>query len=114
MPGVIFSKSYQLNDFYGEIKPRANQILKKWLNYEGLFVFSDLDRSISFSTEKLIPITSNNRPRVMLLFSIPILIPCIKVCSYRQIFNGHENPFWPAMKDSGWIHLSEIQILQTN
>jgi hypothetical protein len=103
MPGIISRKTYELDDLYKEIKPRANLLLKKWLDYPGLFDFDDLHKSISFPTEKLIPRSSNERPRVMLLCSNPHPYSVYQGMFLSPDTKGHENPFWSSMRDSGWL-----------
>ncbi|MBN2267755.1 MAG: hypothetical protein JW725_05470, partial [Candidatus Babeliaceae bacterium] len=68
MSGINFQRTYLLGEAYKIIKERANQVLD---GYPDLLTFNDPDRSITFSTERLIPAVSTNRPRVMLLFSNP-------------------------------------------
>jgi hypothetical protein len=103
MPEIITRKTYELNNSYEEIKTRANQILKKWLSYRGLFDFNDTEKSVTFSTEKLIPCTSKNRTRVMLLCSNPHPFSVYQGMFLSPDTRGHVNPFWPAMRESGWL-----------
>lgn len=107
MPDIITRKSYELNDAYLEIKSRANQILKKWLDYRGLLDFNDTEKSVTFSTEKLIPRTSKNRTRVMLLCSNPHPFSVYQGMFLSPDTRGHENPFWSAMRESGWLTFTD-------
>jgi hypothetical protein len=67
---VNFQKTYSLDEAYESIKGRATQPLGKYLRFPDLFTFNDLDKSLTFSTERLDPAFTNH-PRVMLLFSNP-------------------------------------------
>ncbi len=70
MPGVEFQRTYPLGDIYICVKNRDTQLLNKYLELPNIYIFNDSDRSITYSSERLIPIVSINRPRVMLLFRI--------------------------------------------
>jgi hypothetical protein len=71
LSNINFQRTYLLNEEYENIKERATQALDKYRGYPDLITFNDFDRSITFSTERLIPVATTNRPRVMLLFSNP-------------------------------------------
>jgi hypothetical protein len=103
MSSINFLRIYLLGEAYESIKERAIQFLTKYLGYPDLISFIDPDRSVTFSTERLIPTVSTNRHRVMLLFSNPhphsvhqgmFLAPGIK---------GGEHPFWLLMEKVGWL-----------
>ena len=103
MSGINFQRSYQLGDDYQSITERAVQILHKYLGYPGLITFNDRDRSVTFSTERLIPAASSNRPSVMLLFSNPHPHSVNQGMFLSPNTIGRENLFWPVMGDAGWI-----------
>jgi len=63
MPGVNFQRTYSLGDMYDRSKDRAIQVLDRFLDYPNLISFNDLDRSITFTTERLIPTIFTNRTR---------------------------------------------------
>jgi hypothetical protein len=107
LPGINFQRTYLLSETYENIKERANQVLGGYLGYPGLITFNDLDRSVTFSTERLIPTTSTNRPRVMLLFSNPHPYSVHQGMFLSPNTIGRENLFWPVMRDSGWITIAE-------
>ena len=103
---INFQRTYHLGEEYESIKERAVLVLDKFLDYPHLITFNP-DRSVTFSTEKLIPTASTYRPRVMLLFSNPhphsvhqgmFLAPGIK---------GGEHPFWPVMEKAGWLPIAK-------
>ena len=88
---------------YENIKGRAVQALNKYLKCPDLITFNDLEKSITFSTERLIPVASTNRPRVMLLFSNPHPYSVHQGMFLSPNTRGQENLFWPVMEDAGWI-----------
>ena len=107
MPSINFQRAYLLSEEYESIKERANQILDKYLGYPDLIKFNDSDRSVTFSTERLIPTASTNRPRVMLLFSNPHPHSVHQGMFLSKSTKGQENLFWPVMEDAGWITIPE-------
>ncbi len=104
---INFKRTYQLWGEYENIKERASQILGKYLGYPNLFTFNDLERSITFTTERLIPTASTNRMRVMLLFSNPHPHSIQQGMFLSPNTKGRENLFWPAMADAGWLPISK-------
>jgi hypothetical protein len=92
---------------YENIKERAVQILDRYLRYPDLISFNDSDRSVTFSSERLIPAASTNRPRVMLLFSNPHPYSVHQGMFLSPNTKGRENLFWSTMKDAGWISITE-------
>ena len=107
MSSINFQRTYLLSEAYESIKERAIQVLDKYLGYPDLITFNDLDRSVTFSTERLIPTTSTNRPRVMLLFSNPHPYSVHQGMFLSPNTIGRENPFWPVMRDAGWLPIAE-------
>lgn len=107
LPGINFQKTYLLSEPYESIKERAIQVLDKYLGYPDLITFNDLDRSVTFSTERLIPTASTKRPRVMLLFSNPHPYSVHQGMFLSPTTKGRENLFWPVMGDAGWLSITE-------
>lgn len=107
MPSINFQNTYLLSEAYESIKERAIQILDRYLGYPDLITFIDLDRSVTFSTERLIPTASTKRPRVMLLFSNPHPHSVQQGMFLSPNTKGRENLFWPVMRDAGWLSLPE-------
>ena len=103
MSSINFQRKYLLSEAYESIKERAIQALGKYLEYPDLITFNDLDRSVTFSTERLIPATLSNRPRVMLLFSNPHPHSVHQGMFLSPNTIGRENSFWPVMRDAGWL-----------
>jgi hypothetical protein len=107
MPDKNFQRTYLLHDEYESIKVRAFQILHKYLGYPDLITFNDLDKSITFSSERLIPSVSTGRPQVMLLFSNPHPHSVHQGMFVSPNTRGRENLFWPVMEGAGWITIPE-------
>lgn len=103
MSPVNFPETYELKDEYQSIKERANKVLVKYLGYPGLIMFNDLEKSVTFSSERLIPTTSTNRPRIMLLFSNPHPHSIHQGMFLSPNTLGQENLFWPVMEEAGWL-----------
>ena len=100
---INFQRTYQLNEAYESIKERAIQKLDKYLGYPDLITFNDLERSVTFSTERLIPTVTTNRPCVMLLFSNPHPYSVYQGMFLSQNTRGRKNLFWSIMEDAGWL-----------
>ena len=107
MPGIIFQKTYALGEKYESIRERARLKLDKYRQYPDLITFNDSDRSVTFSTERLIPTASAKRPRVMLLFSNPHPHSIYQGMFLSPNTRGRENPFWPVMEGAGWLPIAK-------
>ena len=107
MSSVNFQRTYVLGEAYESVKEDAIQVLGKYLRYPDLIMFDDLNRSVTFSTERLIPAVSSNRPRVMLLFSNPHPHSVYQGMFLSPNTRGLANPFWSVMRDAGWLSFSE-------
>ena len=103
MSSINLQRTYLLREAYEGTKERAIQKLDKYLGYPDLIKFNDVDRSVTFSTERLIPTASTNRPRVMLLFSNPHPHSIYQGMFLSPNTIGRENLFWPVMEDAGWL-----------
>jgi hypothetical protein len=107
LPSINFQKTYLLNEEYESISERAIRKLDKYRENPGLLTFSDSERSITFSTERLIPTGSTGRHRVMLLFSNPHPYSVHQGMFLSPNTKGRENPFWPVMEDAGWLPIAK-------
>lgn len=107
MPRIIFQRRYPLSEAYASIKERARQLLDKYRKYPDLIKFNCLDRSVTFSTERLIPTVSPNRPRVMLLFSNPHPYSVHQGMFLSPNTKGRESLFWPTMRSADWLLIEE-------
>jgi hypothetical protein len=107
LSNINFQRTYLLGEAYESIKERANHVLEKYWEYPNLITFDDAERSVTFSTEKLIPTTSTNRLRVMLLFSNPHPHSVHQGMFLSPNTKGRENLFWLVMKDAGWLSITE-------
>lgn len=107
MSSVISQRTYLLSEGYESIKDRAIHILGKYCGYPNLITFNDIERSVTFSTERLIPTTSTNRLRVMLLFSNPHPHSVHQGMFLSPNTKRRENLFWSVMADAGWLPIRE-------
>ena len=107
MSSINFQRTYLLSEAYESIKERAIRVLEKYLGYPNLITFNDSERSVTFFTERLIPIASTNRPRVMLLFSNPHPHSVHQGMFLSPNTKGRENLFWSVMGDAGWLSITE-------
>ena len=103
---IKFQRTYLLEEAYESIQERAVLKLGKYLGYPGLITFKDHDRSVTFSSERLIPAASTNRPQVMLLFSNPHPHSVHQGMFLSPNTRGRESDFWPVMEDAGWLYLA--------
>jgi hypothetical protein len=108
MSGINFQRTYPLGEEYERIKERADQVLHKYLVFQELIYFDDLERSVIFSTERLIPDVSSDRPRVMFLFSNPHPLSVHQGMFLSSNSVGRENLFWPLMEDAGWLPIEKV------
>ena len=107
MSSINLQRTYLLREAYEGTKERAIQKLDKYLGYPDLITFYDLNRSVTFATEKLIPSASTNRPRVMLLFSNPHPHSVHQGMFLSPNTKGRENLFWSTMGDADWLSTAE-------
>jgi hypothetical protein len=107
LPSINFQRTYQLSEAHAIIKECATQILGKYLEDPALITFNDQDRCVTFSSERLIPSASTNKPRVMLLFSNPHPYSVQQGMFLSPSSKGRENLFWPIMYDAGWLPIPQ-------
>jgi hypothetical protein len=110
LSSINFQRTYLLSEAYESIKKRAFRMLEKHWGYPNLINFNDLERSVTFTTERLIPTAATNRPRVMLLFSNPHPHSVHQGMFLSRNTRGQENLFWPVMRDAGWLSTAEGNI----
>jgi hypothetical protein len=102
MSSINFPRTYLLNETHEIIKECAAQILGSYVKDPRLISFNDSDKSVTFTSERLIPITKH-RPRVMLLFSNPHPHSVQQGMFLSRTTKGQENLFWPVMELAGWL-----------
>jgi hypothetical protein len=101
--GINFKKNYKLGVGYESIKKSATSVLGDYLDDQDFIAFNKAERTVTFSTERLIPPASTKRPRVMLLFSNPHPHSVQQGMFLSPNTRGRENSFWPVMEDAGWL-----------
>lgn len=109
MSGINFQRIYHLKEVYQSAKQRATQELGRYLDYPDLILFNDIEKSLTFSSERLIPSAHSNRPRVMLLFSNPHPHSIQQGMFLSPNTKGRENLFWPVMADAGWLPIPAVE-----
>lgn len=103
MSSINFKRTLFLDEAYVTIKENAAYVLGRYLEDERLISFNELNRSVTFTSERLIPYTSRSRSRVMLLFSNPHPLSVQQGMFLSPNTRGQENLFWPVMYDAGWL-----------
>ena len=108
MSVINIQRTYLLREEYESIKAQADEVLARYSGYPDLIKFNDLEKSVTYYSEKLIPLAYTNRPRVMLLFSNPHPHSIHQGMFLSPNTKGRENPFWPVMEAAGWLPISKV------
>jgi hypothetical protein len=103
MSSTNFLRTYPLDQEHETIKERAVHHLGDYLEDSELISFDDQEKCVNFTSERLIPTATKNRPRVMLLFSNPHPYSVQQGMFLSPNSRGQENLFWPVMYDAGWL-----------
>lgn len=109
MSGINFQKSYHLGQEYENIKNRATKIVGKYLEDPNLISFDDVEKRVTFTSERLVPVNRSKRPPVMLLFSNPHPHSIKQGMFLSANINNRENLFWPTMRNAGWFSIPEAK-----
>lgn len=109
MSGINFQRSYHLGQEYENIKNRATKIVGKYLEDSNLISFDDVEKRVTFTSERLVPVNRSKRPPVMLLFSNPHPHSIIQGMFLSANINNLENLFWPTMRNAGWFSIPEAK-----
>jgi hypothetical protein len=108
MSSIHFQSTYQLSNLYDAIKFRASEILGDFLSDSYIYQFNDSDKSLTFTSEQLIPEKRYGRKRILLLFSNPHPHSLQWGMFLPPSITGRQNLFWKGMQDAGWFKLPEI------
>ena len=103
MSSINFPRTFPLGDAYESIQKCAILSSVKCQKCKELISFDESKRSVTFCTERLIPTTTTNRPRVMLLFSNPHPHSVHQGMFLSPNTRGVKNAFWSVMVDAGWL-----------
>jgi hypothetical protein len=109
MTDIIFRRAYHLGEVYEAVKQRAEKFLGKFLAYASVYHFDDTDQVFTFSTERLIPVSKTDRPKVLLLFSNPHPHSVVQGMFLSPNTRGRESDFWPVMEDAGWLPIPKAK-----
>ena len=103
MSSINFTRTYQLDQQHETIKDRGSPILGNYLKDPKLISFDEIQKRVTITTERLIPTTTKNRPRVLFLFSNPHPHSVQQGMFLSPNSRGQENLFWSVMYDAGWL-----------
>jgi len=107
MSSIHFQSAYQLSNQYNVIKSRAPEILGDFLSDPYIYQFNDDDKTLTFTSERLIPKKQSGRKRVLLLFSNPHPHSLQWGMFLSPSITGRQNLFWAGMMDAGWFKLPD-------
>jgi len=109
LSGINFQRSYHLGQEYENIKDRATKIVGKYFEDPNLISFDDVEKRVTFTSERLVPVNRSKRPLVMLLFSNPHPHSIKQGMFLSANFKNRENLFWPIMRNAGWFSIPEAK-----
>ena len=107
MSSIHFQSTYPLSQQYDAIKYRAPKILGKFLADPSIYHFNNQEKTLTFTSERLIPEVRSDRQRVLLLFSNPHPHSIQQGMFLSPSVNGVQSLFWQGMEDAGWFRLPE-------
>ncbi|MDO9087332.1 MAG: hypothetical protein Q7U53_14080 [Anaerolineaceae bacterium] len=107
MSPIHFQTTYSLSHQYDAIKSRAPKILGKFIADTKIYNFNDQEKTLTFTSERLIPEVRSARQRVLLLFSNPHPHSIQQGMFLSPSINGRLSLFWQGMEDAGWFSLPE-------
>ncbi len=109
MSGINFQRSYHLGQEYENIKDRASKIVGKYFEDSNLISFDDVEKRVTFTSERLVPVNRTKRPPVMLLFSNPHPHSIKQGMFLSANIKNRENLFWPTMRNARWFSIPEAK-----
>jgi hypothetical protein len=113
MSAINFPKTYPLPEIYEITKERATRVLGKYADDPTLYSFNSADKSVTFTTERLIPTVATHRPRVMILCSNPHPHSVRQGMFLSPTTRGRESLFWVSMRDAAWIPTADTNLTPT-
>jgi len=109
LSGINFKRSYHLLREYEDIKKRASAILGKYVEDSNVISFDDVEKRVTFTSERLIPVNRGKRPPVMLLFSNPHPGSVKQGMFLSANIGNSESLFWVTMRDAGWFSIPKAK-----
>jgi hypothetical protein len=109
MSSIHFQSTYHLSNHYDVIKSRAPEILGDFLSDSNIYQFNDQDKTLTFTSERLIPEKRSGRLRILLLFSNPHPHSIQQGMFLSPSVKGRQSFFWTGMLDAGWFKLPETR-----
>ena len=107
MSAIHFQTTYDISRQYDFIKSRALEILGDFYTDSSIYFFNDEKKTLTFTSERLIPPVASDRMRILLLFSNPHPHLIQKGMFLSPSVKGRQSFFWKGMKDAGWFSLQE-------
>ena len=107
MSAIHFQTTYDISRQYDFIKSRALEILGDFYSDSSICSFNDEKKTLTFTSERLIPPVASERMRVLLLFSNPHPHSIQQGMFLSPSVKGRESFFWTGMKDACWFSLPE-------
>jgi hypothetical protein len=107
MSSIHFQTTYLLTHQYDAIKSRTPKILGKFLADISVYHFNDQEKTLTFTSERLIPEVRSSRRRVLLLFSNPHPHSIQRGMFLSPSVTGGQSLFWTGMLEAGWFRLPE-------
>jgi hypothetical protein len=107
MSTIHFQSTYSLSHQYDSIKSQASEILGDFFADDSIYHFNDDEKTLTFTSERLIPTVTSGRKRVLLLFSNPHPHSIQQGMFLSPSVKGRQSYFWTGMKDAGWFSLPE-------
>lgn len=104
---VHFQSTYALSHQYDAIKSRAPEILGKFLVDNSVYDFKDQEKTLTYTSERLIRKIPSGRQRILLLFSNPHPHSIQQGMFLSPSVNGKLSFFWTSLQDAGWFKLPE-------
>ena len=112
MSGINFQRSYHLGQEYENIKDRATKIVGKHFEDSNLISFDDVEKRVTFTSERLVPVNRSKRPPVMLLFSNPHPHSIKQGMFLSANIKNRENLFWPTMRNAGGFQSQKQNVIR--
>ena len=103
MSQIHFQATYPLSPRYNTIQSRAPEILGDYYADTSIYCFNDEEKTLTFTSERLIPSVASGRQRVLLLFSNPHPHSIQQGMFLSPSVKGRQSFFWAGMLDANWF-----------
>jgi len=103
MSSINHWRCYRLGKEYPDVKKRAKDTLGKYFEDPKVMKFNDVEKTVRFKTELLIPAKRTSRSQIMLLFSNPHPHSIQQGMFLSPSSNKRKSSIWKVMRDAGWF-----------